>query len=174
MQLNKTAVIKGRENKDGFKVTKPAVVCSRHFLPSNINRFSGGKGHSLKKASRRMLQDWNNLKTNLTQGRKQPSLRPTINTTAPVTKREKFVDENKENNYIKIMTPDNIDFETSSSKMKESINNPSAAFDIENETLKNELVKFRFNLQRLKKKKKLKAQNVISLKVLISMFFKTL
>ena len=72
------------------------------------------------------------------------------------------------------MTPENIDFGTSSSKMKESINNPSAAFDIENETLKNELVKFRFNLQRLKKKKKLKAQNVISLKVLISMFFKTL
>ena len=101
-----------------------------------------------------MLQDWNNLKTNLTQGRKQPSLRPTINTTAPVTKREKFVDENKENNYIKIMTPDNIDFETSSSKMKESINNPSTAFDTENETLKNELVKFRFNLQRLKKYQK--------------------
>ena len=52
------------------------------------------------------------------------------------------------------MTPDNIDFETSSSKMKESINNPSAAFDNENETLKNELVKFRFNLQRLKKYQK--------------------
>ena len=78
-------------------------------------------------------------------------MRPTINTTAPVTKRKKIVDENKENNYIKIMTPENIDFGTSSSKMKESINNPSAAFDIENETLKNELVKFRFNLQRLKK-----------------------
>ena len=70
------------------------------------------------------------------------------------------------------MTPDNIDFETSSSKMKESINNPSTAFDTENETLKNELVKFRFNLQRLKKI--LKTTNVISLKVLISMFFKTL
>ena len=70
------------------------------------------------------------------------------------------------------MTPDNIDFETSSSKMKESINNPSTAFDTENETLKNELVKFRFNLQRLKKI--LKTKNVISLKVLISMFFKTL
>ena len=62
-----------------------------------------------------------------------------------------MVDENKENNNIKILTPDNIDFETSSSKMKESINNPSTAFDTENETLKNELVKFRFNLQRLKK-----------------------
>ena len=56
--------------------------------------------------------------------------------------------------------------------MKESINNPSTAFDTENETLKNELVKFRFNLQRLKKI--LKTTNVISLKVLISMFFKTL
>ena len=83
-----------------------------------------------------------------------------------------MVDENKENNNIKILTPDNIDFETSSSKMKESINNPSTAFDTENETLKNELVKFRFNLQRLKKI--LKTTNVISLKVLISMFFKTL
>ena len=83
-----------------------------------------------------------------------------------------MVDENKENNYIKILTPDNIDFETSSSKMKESINNPSKAFDTENETLKNELVKFRFNLQRLKKI--LKTKNVISLKVLTSMFFKTL
>ena len=151
MQLNKTAVIKGRDDKDGFKFTKSAVVCSRHFLPSNIKKSSGGKGHSLKKGSRPMLQDWNNLKTNLTQGRKQPSLRPKINTTAPVTKRKKFVDETKENNYIKILTPDNIDFETSSSKMKESINNPSAAFDIENKTLINELVKFRFNLQRLKK-----------------------
>ena len=98
-------------------------------------------------------------------------MRPTINTTPPVTKRKKFVDENKENNYIKILTPDNIDFETSSSKTKKSINNPSAAFDIENETLKNELVKFRFNLQRLKKISK--TQNVVSLKVLISMFFKT-
>ena len=83
-----------------------------------------------------------------------------------------MVDENKENNNIKILTPDNIDFETSSSKMKESINNPSTAFDTENETLKNELVKFRFNLQR--SKKILKTKNVISLKVLISMFFKTL
>ena len=83
-----------------------------------------------------------------------------------------MVDENKENNNIKILTPDNIDFETSSSKMKESINNTSTAFDTENETLKNELVKFRFNLQRLKKI--LKTKNVISLKVLISMFFKTL
>ena len=83
-----------------------------------------------------------------------------------------MVDENKEDNYIKILTPDNIDFETSSSKMKESINNPSPAFDTENETLKNELVKFRFNLQHLKKI--LKTTNVISLKVLISMFFKTL
>ena len=83
-----------------------------------------------------------------------------------------MVDENKENSNIKILTPDNIDFETSSSKMKESINNPSTAFDTENETLKNELVKFRFNLQRLKKI--LKTKNVISLKVLISMFFKTL
>ena len=83
-----------------------------------------------------------------------------------------MVDENKENNNIKILTPDNIDFETSSSKMKESINNPSTAFDTENETLKNELVKFRFNLQRLKKI--LKTTNAVSLKVLISMFFKTL
>ena len=83
-----------------------------------------------------------------------------------------MVDENKENSNIKILTPDNIDFETSSSKMKESINNPLTAFDTENETLKNELVKFRFNLQRLKKI--LKTKNVISLKVLISMFFKTL
>ena len=130
-----------------------------------------GKEHLLKKGSRTMLQNQNNLKTNLTQGRKQSSLRPTINTTPPVTKRKKFVDENKENNYIKILTPDNIDFETSSSKTKKSINNPSAAFDIENETLKNELVKFRFNLQRLKKISK--TQNVVSLKVLISMFFKT-
>ena len=55
--------------------------------------------------------------------------------------------------------------------MKESINNPSVAFDIDNEALKNELVKFRFNLQRLKKISK--TQNVVSLKVLMSMFFKT-
>ena len=90
MQLNKTAVIKGRDNKDGFKVTKSAVVCCRHFLPSNLKKFSGGKGHSLKKGSRPMLQNWNNLKTNLTQRRKQPSLRPTINTTAPVTTRQNW------------------------------------------------------------------------------------
>ena len=38
----------------------------------------------------------------------------------------------------------------SSSKMKESINNPLEAFDIENETLKNELVKIRSQLATLK------------------------
>ena len=38
----------------------------------------------------------------------------------------------------------------SSSKMKESINNPLEAFDIENETLKNELVKIRSQLAALK------------------------
>ena len=50
--------------------------------------------------------------------------------------KKNFVDKNNENNYSKILTPDNIDFEMSARKMKESINNPLEAFDIENETLK--------------------------------------
>ena len=62
------------------------------------------------------------------------------------------MDENKENSYSKILTPDNIDFEMSSSKIKESINNPLEGFHIENETLKNELVKVRFELAALKQK----------------------
>ena len=40
----------------------------------------------------------------------------------------------------------------SSSKIKESINNPLEGFHIENETLKNELVKVRFELAALKQK----------------------
>ena len=60
------------------------------------------------------------------------------------------MDENKENSYSKILTPDNIDFEMSSSKIKESINNPLEAFHIANETLKNELVKVRSELAALK------------------------
>ena len=72
-----------------------------------------------------------------------------INTTS-AKKRNNFVGENKENNYSKILTPDNIDFEMTSSKMKESINNPLEAFDIENETLKNELVKLRSELAAFK------------------------
>ena len=64
--------------------------------------------------------------------------------------KKNFLDGNKENNYSKILTPDNIDFEMSSSKMKESINNPLETFDIENETLKNELVKVRSELAALK------------------------
>ena len=88
------------------------------FLPSNINRPSGGIRHSLKKGSRPILQDWNNFGSNLIQARKQPDLRSIINTT-PAKKRKNFVDENKENNYGKILTPDNKDFEMSSSKMKE-------------------------------------------------------
>ena len=40
----------------------------------------------------------------------------------------------------------------SSRKIKESINNPLEGFHIENETLKNELVKIRFELAALKQK----------------------
>ena len=103
------------------------------------------------------------------QARKQPALRSLINTT-PAKKRKNFIDENKENNYSKIVTSVDIDFEMFSSKIKGSINNPLEEFDIENETLKNELVKVRSELVALKKI--LKIQNAISLKVLISMFFK--
>ena len=92
-----------------------------------------------------------------------------INTTS-AKKRNNFVGENKENNYSKILTPDNIDFEMTSSKMKESINNPLEAFDIEKKTLQNELVKVRSEIAA--PKKILKQQNVISFKVWISMFFK--
>ena len=133
-------LIKRQDGKDGFKVTKSTVVCSKHFLPSNINRPSGGTRHSLKKGSRPILHDWNNFGSNLMQARKQPALRSIINTT-DAKKRKNFVDENKENNYSKILTPDNINYEMSSSKMKESINSPLEAFDIENETIKNELGK---------------------------------
>ena len=142
-------IIKRQDRKDGFKVTKSTVVCSKHFLPSNINRPSGGARHSLKKGSRPILNDWNNFGSNLTQARKQPALRSIINTT-PAKKRKNFVVENKENNYSKILTPGKIDFEMSSSKMKESINNPLEAFDIENETLKIELVTVRSELAALK------------------------
>ena len=133
-------LIKRQDGKDGFKVTKSTVVCSKHFLPSNINKPFGGTRHSLKKGSRPILHDWNNFGSNLMQARKQPALRSIINTTA-AKKRKNFVDENKENNYSKILTPDNINYEMSSSKMKESINSPLEAFDIENETIKNELGK---------------------------------
>ena len=64
--------------------------------------------------------------------------------------KKNFLDGIKENNYSKILTPDNIDFEMFSSKMKESINNPLEAFDVEKETLKNELVKVRSELAALK------------------------
>ena len=57
------------------------------------------------------------------QARKQPALRSIINTTA-AKKRKNFVDENKENNYSKILTTDNIGFDMSSSKMKKTIINP--------------------------------------------------
>ena len=62
-------------------------------------------------------------------------MRSIINTT-PAKKRKNFVDKDNENNYSKILTPDNIDFGMSAKKMKESINNPLEAVDIENETLK--------------------------------------
>ena len=65
--------------------------------------------------------------------------------------KKNFLDGNKENNYSKILTPDNIDFEMSSSKMKESINNPLEAFDIEKKTLQNELVKVRSEIAAPKK-----------------------
>ena len=43
-------LIKRQDGKDGFKVTKFTVVCSKHFLPSNIKRPSvGGQGIHLKK-----------------------------------------------------------------------------------------------------------------------------
>ena len=123
--------IKWQDGKDGFKVTKSTVVCSKYSLHSNINRSSGETRHSLKKGSRPILHDWNNFGSNLRQARKQPAWRSIINTT-PAKKRKIFIDENKENNYSKILTPDNIDFEMSSSKMKESINNPLEAFGMEN------------------------------------------
>ena len=142
-------LIKRQDGKDSFKVTESTVACSKHFLPSSMKRPSGGTTYSLKKGSRPILRDWNNFGSNLTQARKQRALRSIINTT-PAKKRKNFVDENKETNYSKIMTPDNIDFEISSRKMKESINNPLEAFDIENETLKNELVKLRSELAAFK------------------------
>ena len=146
-------LIKRQDGKDGFKVTKSTVVCSKHFLPSSINRPYGGTRHSLKKGSRPILHDWNNFGSNLRQARKQPAWRSIINIT-PAKKRKIFIDENKENNYSKILTPDIIDFEMSSSKMKESINNPLETFDIENETLKKELVKVRSELAPLKQNTK--------------------
>ena len=43
-------LIKRQDGKDGFKVTKSTVVCSKHFLPSNIKRPSGGgQGIHLRK-----------------------------------------------------------------------------------------------------------------------------
>ena len=127
------------------------------------------RDHLGEKGSRPILHDWNNFESNLKQARKQPALRSTISTT-PTKKGKNFVDENKGNSYSKILTPDNTDFEMPSSKIKESINNPLEAFDIENETLKMSQLRFVLNLQHLNKI--LKTQNVISLKVLISMFFK--
>ena len=79
--------------------------------------------HSLKKGLRPILHDWNNFGSNSTQARKQPALRSAINT-SPAKKRKNFVDENKENNYSKILTTDNIGFDMSSSKMKKTIINP--------------------------------------------------
>ena len=116
-------LIKRQDGKDGFKVTNSTLVCSRHFLPSNIKRPSEETMHSLKKGLRPILHDWNNFGSNSTQARKQPALRSAINT-SPAKKRKNFVDENKENNYSKILTPDNIGFEMSSSKMKKTIINP--------------------------------------------------
>ena len=104
-------LIKRQDGKDGFKVTKSTVVCSKHFFPSNINRPSGGTRHSLRKGSRPILHDWNNFGSNLTR------VRSIINTTA-AKKRKNFIDENKETNNSKLLTPDNINYEMSSSKMK--------------------------------------------------------
>ena len=112
LQLNKTG---GWQRL--FKVTKPTVVCSKHFHPSNINRSPGRTRHSLKKGSRLLLHNWNNFRRSLTQARKLPALTSIINTT-PAKKRKNFVDKNKENNYVKILTPDKMDFEIFPSKMK--------------------------------------------------------
>ena len=71
--------------------------------------------------------------------------------TTSAKKRNNFVGENKENNYSKILTPDNIDFEMTSRKMKESINNPLEAFDIEKKALQDELVKVRSEIAAPKK-----------------------
>ena len=114
-------LIKRQDGKDGFKVTNSTLVCSRHFLPSNIKRPSGETRHSLKKGLRPVLHEWNNFGSNLTQARKQAALRSTINA-SPAKKRKNFVDENKENNYSKILTPDNVGFEMSSSRMKKNNN----------------------------------------------------
>ena len=106
------------------------------------------RDHLGEKGSRPILHDWNNFESNLKQARKQPALRSTISTT-PTKKGKNFVDGNKENSYRKIMTPGKIDLEMSSSKIKESINQLLEAFHIENETLKNELVKVRSELKAL-------------------------
>ena len=85
-------LIKWQDGKDGFKVTKSTVVCSKHFLPSNIKRPSERIRHSIKKRSRPILHDWNNFGSNLTQARKQPAWRSIINNT-PAKKKKTFLME---------------------------------------------------------------------------------
>ena len=82
-------LIKRQDGKDGFDVTKSTVVCSKHFLPSNIKRPSERIRHSIKKGSRPILHDWNNFGSNLTQARKQPAWRSIINNT-PAKKKKTF------------------------------------------------------------------------------------
>ena len=51
-------LIKRRENKDGFRITKSTQVCEKHFLPSKIYRPTGGRKRLIQGA-RPILHPWN-------------------------------------------------------------------------------------------------------------------
>ena len=52
-------LIKRKENKNGFRISKSTRVCEKHFLPEKIYRPPGGTRKRLIKGTRPLLHPWN-------------------------------------------------------------------------------------------------------------------
>ena len=64
-------LIKRRENKDGFRISKSTRVFENHFLPENIYGPPGGTRKRLIQGARPVLHPWNNF-TFIEKHRKEP------------------------------------------------------------------------------------------------------
>ena len=67
-------LIKRRENKDGFRISKSTRVCEKHFLPEKIYRPPGRTRKILIQGARPVLHPWNNF-TFIEKHRKEPQRR---------------------------------------------------------------------------------------------------
>ena len=69
-------LIKRRENKDGFRISKSTRVCEKHFLPEKIYRLPWGTQKRLIQGARQVLHPWNNF-TFIEKHQKEPLRRST-------------------------------------------------------------------------------------------------